>query len=54
MQPMLKACLAQSWAQVRNPWGRGGEWNGPWSDDSPEWKANPKNLECIGVGTAGF
>ena len=34
--------------QVRNPWGRGGEWNGAWSDDSPEWKKHPEKLGCIG------
>jgi len=28
--------------QLRNPWGKGGEWNGAWGDDSPEWAANPK------------
>ena len=25
----------------RNPWGSDSEWNGPWSDRSEEWKANP-------------
>eukprot|EP00794_Sanderia_malayensis_P020343 gene20343-22346_t len=24
--------------RVRNPWGNEKEWNGPWSDSSPEWK----------------
>jgi len=24
--------------RVRNPWGKEREWNGPWSDSSPEWK----------------
>ncbi|XGW32002.1 hypothetical protein V3C99_010295 [Haemonchus contortus] len=23
--------------RVRNPWGNSKEWNGPWSDGSPEW-----------------
>ena len=35
--------------QVRNPWGNGGEWNGPWSDKSPEWKAHPKISEHLRV-----
>eukprot|EP00667_Euglena_gracilis_P007736 EG_transcript_7817 len=28
--------------QVRNPWGESGEWTGPWSDHSKEWKQHPK------------
>ncbi|KAK3741281.1 hypothetical protein QZH41_012584, partial [Actinostola sp. cb2023] len=24
--------------RLRNPWGSGGEWKGPWSDESREWK----------------
>jgi len=24
---------------LRNPWGEGGEWTGPWSDSAPEWTA---------------
>jgi hypothetical protein len=23
--------------QIRNPWANEVEWNGPWSDASPEW-----------------
>eukprot|EP00931_Biecheleriopsis_adriatica_P007836 TRINITY_DN109089_c0_g1_i1.p1 TRINITY_DN109089_c0_g1~~TRINITY_DN109089_c0_g1_i1.p1 ORF type:complete len:710 (+),score=164.45 TRINITY_DN109089_c0_g1_i1:23-2131(+) len=23
--------------RLRNPWGEGGEWKGPWSDGAPEW-----------------
>ena len=23
---------------IRNPWGSGIEWNGPWSDGSQEWE----------------
>ncbi|XP_065356658.1 calpain-A-like [Calliphora vicina] len=23
--------------RIRNPWGNEAEWNGPWSDSSPEW-----------------
>ena len=24
--------------RIRNPWGNEAEWNGPWSDKSPEWR----------------
>lgn len=23
--------------QIRNPWANEVEWNGPWSDSSPDW-----------------
>ncbi|XP_076675847.1 calpain A isoform X1 [Andrena cerasifolii] len=27
--------------RLRNPWGNEAEWNGPWSDQSPEWRLIP-------------
>ncbi|XP_046809455.1 calpain-A isoform X2 [Lucilia cuprina] len=27
--------------RLRNPWGNEAEWNGPWSDSSPEWRYIP-------------
>ena len=33
----------------RNPWGNEIEWNGPWSDRSPEWKANPSIAKALNV-----
>ncbi|XP_063995554.1 calpain-A-like isoform X2 [Diachasmimorpha longicaudata] len=27
--------------RLRNPWGNEAEWNGPWSDGSPEWRSIP-------------
>lgn len=29
--------------RVRNPWGNETEWNGAWSDNSPEWQTIPQN-----------
>ncbi|CAB3247107.1 unnamed protein product [Arctia plantaginis] len=28
--------------RLRNPWGNEAEWNGPWSDKSPEWRYIPE------------
>lgn len=29
--------------QIRNPWANEVEWNGPWSDTSPEWTDRMKH-----------
>ncbi|KAJ2943126.1 hypothetical protein O0L34_g18822 [Tuta absoluta] len=29
--------------RMRNPWGNEAEWNGPWSDKSPEWRYIPQS-----------
>lgn len=29
--------------QIRNPWANEVEWNGPWSDPSPEWTDRMKH-----------
>ncbi|XP_063370426.1 calpain-B [Cydia amplana] len=29
--------------RMRNPWGNEAEWNGPWSDKSPEWRYIPES-----------
>ncbi|XP_051175430.1 calpain-A isoform X2 [Leptopilina boulardi] len=29
--------------RIRNPWGNETEWNGPWSDGSPEWRFIPEH-----------
>ncbi|KAH8398927.1 hypothetical protein KR222_005072 [Zaprionus bogoriensis] len=29
--------------RMRNPWGNECEWNGPWSDSSPEWRYIPED-----------
>lgn len=31
--------------RVRNPWGNEVEWNGPWSDTSPEWASLTKDIK---------
>jgi calpain, invertebrate len=36
--------------RVRNPWGDDAEWNGPWSDNSFEWKSmNEESRNIIGL-----
>jgi len=35
--------------QVRNPWGRGGEWLGAWSDSSEAWSSQPEIAEDLGI-----
>lgn len=36
--------------RLRNPWGNDVEWNGPWSDKSPEWRYIPDHAkEEIGL-----
>lgn len=36
--------------RIRNPWGNDAEWNGPWSDKSPEWRYIPNQAkEEIGL-----
>ncbi|PNF15198.1 Calpain-A [Cryptotermes secundus] len=36
--------------RIRNPWGNEAEWNGPWSDKSPEWRFIPdEEKEEIGL-----
>ena len=34
---------------LRNPWGTDAEWNGPWSDRSPEWRAHPSIAKALNV-----
>ncbi|XP_037048714.1 calpain-A isoform X5 [Bradysia coprophila] len=31
--------------RLRNPWGNEAEWNGPWSDQSPEWRFIPEHVK---------
>ncbi|KAF8358336.1 clp-1 [Pristionchus pacificus] len=31
--------------RIRNPWGNEQEWNGPWSDNSREWKGVPDDVK---------
>ncbi|XP_062565591.1 calpain-B-like isoform X2 [Armigeres subalbatus] len=31
--------------RLRNPWGNANEWNGAWSDKSPEWKFIPEETK---------
>ncbi|KOB72241.1 Calpain-A, partial [Operophtera brumata] len=40
--------------RLRNPWGNEAEWNGPWSDKSPEWRYIPESeKEELGVTAGG-
>jgi calpain len=31
--------------RIRNPWGNEQEWNGPWSDNSSEWRSVPDDMK---------
>mmetsp|Transcript_53234 Transcript_53234/g.134039 ORF Transcript_53234/g.134039 Transcript_53234/m.134039 type:complete len:680 (-) Transcript_53234:1258-3297(-) len=33
--------------QLRNPWGKGHEWNGDWGDKSPTWDEHPQIKEHL-------
>lgn len=36
--------------RIRNPWGNEAEWNGAWSDGSPEWNYIPDDeKEALGI-----
>ena len=36
--------------RIRNPWGNEAEWNGAWSDGSPEWRYIPdEEKEALGI-----
>ncbi|KAK6741722.1 hypothetical protein RB195_009537 [Necator americanus] len=39
--PNGQECLLR----IRNPWGNEQEWNGPWSDNSREWRSVPDNVK---------
>ncbi|KAL6728147.1 hypothetical protein Aduo_009950 [Ancylostoma duodenale] len=39
--PNGQVCLLR----IRNPWGNEQEWNGPWSDNSREWRSVPDNVK---------
>ncbi|KHJ91415.1 calpain family cysteine protease [Oesophagostomum dentatum] len=44
--PYGQTCILR----VRNPWGNEQEWNGPWSDNSSEWRSIPdKEKEEMGL-----
>jgi len=48
---VLKIVEVQGFRLVacRNPWGSDAEWNGPWSDRSAEWRANPSVAKALNV-----
>lgn len=39
--------------QLRNPWGKGGEWRGPWSDSSNDWLEHSQISTDLGVMQPG-
>ncbi len=42
-KPQVREVDGHKLVQIRNPWANEVEWNGPWSDMSPEWTDRMKH-----------
>jgi hypothetical protein len=52
LHTQVKRAGSHEFVQLRNPWGKNGEWEGPWSDSSRLWDVNPGMKEKLGVTVA--